>query len=325
LTKFIRRLQRIGSSILVSLPIEWVQANKLEKSDEVEIETGTNSVSITPTGGSRPPNEIVIEYPVSKQENISAYVTGAYLLGYDVIKIKGKSTISVEDREKIRGLMRRLVGMEIVEEDASNVNVQFLLDASTLSPDKILKRMSSIILGMFRDTISCLTSDDKSVLQTMPSRDDEIDRQYFLLVRLIRSAMVDKKLATALNLGNMDILDYRVAANLLETAGDTIVELAHSISELPISKSEMKKLYDVATEIENVHGKSITSFIENNRKLAIEAITLHRNYQKKISNAGSSLDPKKPGSIQLLNLVFTFEKLSRCWADVADLVKPVYT
>ncbi len=325
MTKFIRRLQRIGSSILVSLPVEWVQANKLEKSDEVEIETGTNSISITPTGGSRPPNEVVIEYPVSKQENISAYVTGAYLLGYDIIKIKGKSTISGDDREKIRGLMRRLVGMEIVEEDSSNVNVQFLLDATTLSPDKILKRMSSIVHGMFRDTISCLASDDKSVLQTMPSRDDEIDRQYFLLVRLIRSAMVDKKLATALNLGNIDILDYRVAANLLETAGDIIIDLAHSISELPVSKSDTKKLYETAEEIEDVHEKSITSFIENNRKLAIEAITLHRNYQKKISGVGSSLDPKKQGSVQLLNLVFTFEKLSRCWADVADLVKPVYS
>ncbi|MGI0061691.1 MAG: PhoU domain-containing protein [Nitrosotalea sp.] len=323
MTKFIRRLQRIGSSILVSLPIEWVQANKLEKSDEVEIETGSNSISITPTGGSRPPNEVVISYPISKQENISAYVTGAYLLGFDIIKISGRSTISVDDREKIRGLMRRLVGMEIVEEDASNVNVQFLLDATTLSPDKILKRMSSIVLGMFLDTISCLTSDDRSVLQTMTSRDDEIDRQYFLLVRLIRSAMVDKKLATALNLGNIDILDYRVAANLLETAGDIITDLAHSISELP--KSDMKKLYDAAKEIENVHEKAITSFIENNRKLAIEAITLHRSYQKKISTVGSSIDPKKQGSIQLLNLVFTFEKLSRCWADVADLVKPVYT
>ncbi len=325
MTKFIRRLQRIGSSILVSLPIEWVQANKLEKSDEVEIETGTNSVSITPTGGSRPPNEVVIEYPVSKQENISAYVTGAYLIGYDIIKIKGKSSISIEDREKIRRLMRRLVGMEIVEEDTSNVNVQFLLDATTLSPDKILKRMSSIVLGMFRDTILCLISDDKSVLQTMSSRDDEIDRQYFLLVRLIRSAMVDKKLATALNLGNIDILDYRIAANLLETAGDTIIELAHSISELPMPKADMKKLYNVATEIEDVHEKSIRSFIENNRKLAIEAITLHRNYQKKMSDVGSALDPKKQGSMQLINLVFAFEKLSRCWADVADLVKPVYT
>jgi phosphate uptake regulator len=325
LTKFIRRLQKIGSSILVSLPIEWVEANKLGKSDEVEIETGANSVSITPTGNSKPPKEVVIEYPVSKRGNISADVTGAYLLGYDIIKIRGKSVISIEDRERIRGLMRRLVGMEIVDEDASNVNVQFLLDATTLSPDKILKRMSSIALGMFRDTINSLTSDDKSVLQTISSRDDEIDRQYFLLVRLIRSAMVDKKLANALNLGNIDILDYRVAANLLETAGDTIVELANSTQDLSATKTDLKKFHTVALEIENIHEKAITSFIENNRLLAIEAITSQRNYQKKISDIRTSLEPKKDLSLQLLDLVYTFEKLARCWSDVADLVKPVYT
>ena len=220
--------------------------------------------------------------------------------------------------------MRRLVGMEIVDEDASNVNVQFLLDATTLNPDKILKRMSSIALGMFRDTINSLTSEDKTVLQTIPSRDDEIDRQYFLLVRLIRSAMVDKKLATALNLGNIDILDYRIAANLLETAGDTIVELANSIQDLSTAKSELRRFYSIASEIEKIHEKAITSFIENNRLLAIEAITLQRNYQKKISELRSFLEPKKQVSIHLLDLVYTFEKLSRCWADVADLVKPVY-
>ena len=315
----------MGSSILVSLPIEWVQANKLEKSDEVDLETGTNSISITPTGSSRPPKEVVIEYPVSKQENISADVTGAYLLGYDIIKIKGRSSISVDDREKIRGLMRRLVGMEIVDEDALNVNVQFLLDSTTLSPDKILKRMSSIAFALFRDTVNSLTSDDKTVLQTIPSRDDEIDRQYFLLVRLIRSALVDTRLATAFNLGNIDILDYRVAANLMETAGDTIVELANSIPELAGSAAESKKLHSLAVEIEDIHEKAITSFIENNRLLAIEAIASFRNYQKRISDIRLSLEPKKQGSIHFLDLVYTLEKLARCWSDIADLVKPVYT
>lgn len=322
--KFIRRLQKIGSSILVSLPIDWVEANKLEKSDEVELETASNSISITPSGSNRSPKEVVIEYPLSKEENISADVTGAYLLGYDIIKIKGKSSISIEDREKIRGLMRRLVGMEIVEEDATNVNVQFLLDATTLSPDKILKRMSSIALGMFRDTANSLISEDKTVLQTIPARDDEIDRQYFLLVRLIRSAMVDKKLATALNLGNIDILDYRLAANLMENAGDTIVDLAKSIRDLKIPKSEVKRYYNLVMEIEKIHDKAIISFIENNRRLAIDAIASFRDYQNKVSDILSSLESKKQVSIQLLDLVYTFERLAKWWSDIADLVKPVY-
>ncbi len=324
MTKFIRRLQKIGSSILVSLPKEWVDANKLEKSDEVELEAGPNSLSITLSADHKLPKEVVIPYPVAKEENIIANITGAYLLGYDIIKIKGKSVISADDREKIRTSMRRLVGMEIVDEDSSNVIMHFLLDATTLSPEKILKRMSSIALGMFRDTLDALMSEDRVVLQTLANRDDEIDRQYFLLVRLIRSTMVDKKLANALNLENIDILDYRIAANLLEAAGDTIVELANSISSLSLMKTDLKKIYDVAKEIEEIHEKSIEAFIENNRSLAIEAIMSHRKHQKKISDIRSSLETKKQASLELLDLVYAFDRIARCWADIADLIKPVY-
>ena len=221
--------------------------------------------------------------------------------------------------------MRRLVGMEIVDEDSSNVIVHFLLDATTLSPEKILKRMSSIALGMFRDTLNTLTSIDKTVLQTMPNRDDEIDRQYFLLVRLIRSTMIDKKLANALNLENIDILDYRIAANLLEAVGDTIVELAKSLTDLSLIPADFKKIYDVSKDIEKIHEKSIEAFINHNRSLAIEAITLHRNYHKKISDIRALLETKKQTSIDLFDVVYSFDRIARCWNDMADLVKPVYT
>ena len=229
MTKFIRRLQKIGSSILVSLPKEWVDANSLDKSSQVEIETGTDSISISANKETRPTKELVISYPLAKEENIIANITGAYLLGYDIIQINSKSIIPGEDREKIRNSMRGLVGMEIIEEDASKINMQFLLDTTTLNPEKILKRMSSIALGMYDDVSNGLISDDKSNLKTISKRDVEVNRQYFLLVRLIRSTLVDKRLANVFNLENIDILDYRVAANLLENAGDTIVEIANFI------------------------------------------------------------------------------------------------
>ena len=231
MTKFIRRLQKIGSSILVSLPKEWVDENNLDKSTQVELETGQNSVSITVNKDNKPSKEVVISYPLPKEENITADLTGAYLLGYDIIRIKGKTTIPISDREKIRESMRRLVGVEIVEEDSSNINIQFLLDATSLNPEKILRRMSTIALGMFNDTLNSLISNDKTTLQTLSDRDAEINRQYFLLVRLIRSTMMDQRLASAFNMENIDILDFRIAANLLETAGDTIVELGNLISK----------------------------------------------------------------------------------------------
>ena len=324
MTKFIRRLQKIGSSILVSLPKEWVDANKLGKSIEVELETNENTISITVNKTERPSKEVVISYPLPQDENIVADITGAYLLGYDIIRIKGKTSIPVEDREKIRNSMRRLVGMEIVEEDSTNINVQFLLDTTTLNPDKILKRISSIALGMFNDISLALISDDRSNLQTLPNRDDEVDRQYFLLVRLIRSTMVDKRLANIFHLENIDVLDYRIAANILETACDTLVEISNSILNTHLSKNDLRKIYDLTKDIENIHQKSIDAFIEHNRRLAIDAISSHRKFQRKISDIRSSIEEKNQLPIDLVDLIYMFEKVSRSWADIADLIKPIY-
>lgn len=323
MTKFIRRLQKIGSSILVSLPKEWVEQHNLEKSDQVELETGQHSISININKESIPSKEILISYPLPKEENIVANITGAYLLGYDLIRIRGK-TIPIQDREKARESMRRLVGIEIIEEDSSNISIQFLLDATSLNPKKILRRMSTLALGMFNDTLDALVSDDKSSLETLSSRDDEINRQYFLLVRLIRSTMIDKKLADAFNMENIDILDFRIAANILELTGDSIVELGNLLKNTNVSKSDLKKIYDVAKNIENLHKKSVDAFIANDRPMAIDAIKLYKNFQEEISNLRSSLEQKKKIPIDFLDIVYMFERIAKSWDDITDLIQPIY-
>ena len=324
MTRFTRRLQRIGSSILVSLPKEWVDANKLEKSAQVEIEITQNNLSIRTQQNKRPSKEITISYPLPKGENIVANITGAYLLGYDVIRIIGKSPISVADRESVRASMRRLVGMEIVDEDATNISVQFLLDETSVNPQNILKRMSSIALGMFSDVVLSLESGDKTNLETIGNRDAEINRQYFLLVRLIRSTIMDTRLAGIFNLENIDILDYRIAANTLENAGDTVVELAQSLMRSNLTKTEHKKIHNFAKDIEEIQTKSIESFISNNRTLAINAITLQKNNSEKISKIRSSLENKKQIPLAFFDVIYILEKILQSWSDITDLVKPSY-
>lgn len=324
MAKFIRRLQRIGSSILVSLPKEWVDANRLGKGSQVELETANESVSISANKEARPAKELTISYPLPKEENIVADITGAYLLGYDIILISSKSVIPGTDREQIRNSMRRLVGMEIIEEDSSHINMQFLLDSTTLNPQKILKRMGSLALGMYDDATKGLVLDDRSNLETIPKRDVEVNRQYFLLVRLIRSALVDKRLANAFNLENIDVLDYRVAANYLENAGDAIVELADSLHGSQLSKPDRKKIYAVVKDFGPVASKSIDAFTIPDRLLAIEAISQHKELEARLGALRSGLGGKKDVAIDFLDLVYMFERVIQSWSDVADLVKPIY-
>ena len=309
--------------MLVSLPKEWIDANKLGKSAQVEIETTQNNLSIR-TQQKRPSKEIEISYPLPKGESIVPNITGAYLLGYDIIKIIAKSPISITDRESVRASMRRLVGMEIVEEDATNISVQFLLDETSVNPQKILKRMSSIALGMFSDVVLSLKSGDQTNLETVANRDAEINRQYFLLVRLIRSTIMDSRLAMIFNLENIDILDYRIAANTLEIAGDTVVELSQSLMKSNLSKVEQKRIHDFAKDMEEIQIKSIESFISNNRTLAINAITLQKNNSEKISKIRSSLENKKQIPLAFFDVIYMFEKILQSWSDITDLVKPSY-
>jgi len=327
LTTFTRRLQRIGSSILVSLPKEWVDANKLDKSSQVEIETMQNNLSITAQQSIKPTKEVEISYPLSKEDSVVANITGAYLLGYDLIRIKGKSTISIKDRENIRASMRSLVAIEIIDEDAKTITAQFLLDESSVNPQKILKRMSSIAQGMFIDVLGMIQNPDQ--LASVADRDSEINRQYFLLVRLIRSAIVDKRLATIFNLGDMDILDYRLAANIIENAGDTIVSITDTIAKSKafktLSKSNFNLIYEVARDIEEIQTKSVDAFVSKDRNLAIATIQLHKNLLEK-THAIRPRDPKTDGTeiLPFLDLLQRIKNYEKSWSDILDLIQPSY-
>ncbi len=318
MARYARRLQKIGSSILVSLPKDWIKHNKLDKGNTVVVEVGKdNVIAIYPSGTEQEEaKEVVIPYPSPYAEAIVNEITGAYLLGYDLIKVKAKSSISYDYRERIKEIIGKMVGIEIVDEDASNITAQFLLDATTLDPEKILNRMSAIVSGMYKDTLASLTHRDSNILKIIARRDDEVDRQYFLLVRLIRSAMMDQKLASKLNLSNIDILDYRIAANLYEAAGDAIVELAKAI----MNSGQLKKpgnLQDTGELIESIQDTAVQAFAKKNRADSIKAIKQYTKFSDLLDSA------KQNAPANVLNIIYAMDKIARCWIDVVDLVKPL--
>jgi phosphate uptake regulator len=329
MSRYARRLQKIGSSMLISLPSEWIKNNNLKKGNMVMIEVNrNNSVSLYPSDiDTEDMKEVNIPHPQLSMDSLTNQIYGAYLLGYDVIRIKGKSQISFDDRELIKLAMRKLVGLEIVDENGSNIISQFLLDANTLDAEKILRRMSSIVAGMYKDTLIGIQKKENGSEKSIVSRDDEVDRQYFLLVRLIRSAMMDQKLASKLNLSNIDILDYRIAANHLESAGDYITDFA---AALPIISHDnlIEEIIQAASLIEKMQEKSIAGFINKNRVESNEVVKIYSKFNDLLNltkelSAQTEIE-KQDAPIALINCIFSMDKIARCWVDIADLVKPVY-
>jgi phosphate uptake regulator len=327
MARYARRLQQIGSSILVSLPTMWIKSNNLRKGSIVPVHINRdNSISIFPSQDDTADKikELTIPYSSVSMDMLVNQVYGGYLLGYDMITIKASLQISFEDADRIKKAMRKLVGLEIEDEDGFHISAQFLLDADTLDAEKILRRMSAIVAGMYRDMLEALKlKQNSSIRKVIIGRDDEVDRQYFLLVRLIRSAMMDQKLAAKLNLSNIDILDYRIAANLLESAGDYIVDLANSIDLSHIKAVD--EIVEAGLLVEKMHEKSVAAFVNKNRSESNAIIKTYDNFIEIINSIKNSADSKSlESTVAVLNLIYSMDKIARCWIDVADLVKPLH-
>ena len=305
----------------------WIKNNNLKKGSSVPVHINRdNSISIFPSQDDTADKtkELTIPYSSVSMDTLVNQVYGGYLLGYDMITIKASLQISFEDADRIKEAIRKLVGLEIVDEDGFHISAQFLLDADTLDAEKILRRMSAIVAGMYRDMLEAIKlKQNNSIRKVIIGRDDEVDRQYFLLVRLIRSAMMDQKLAVKLNLSNIDILDYRIAANLLESAGDYIVDLANSIDLSYIKVAD--KIVEAGVLVEKMHEKSVGAFVNKNRSESNTIVKMYDNFMEIKNSIKNSADSKSlESAIALLNLIYSMDKIARCWVDVADLVKPLH-
>ena len=324
-----RRLQKIGSSILMSLPAEWIKTLGLKKGDILSIENNDDkSITIFPTSNrNSQAKEIAIHLLDLSHEKLINQIYGAYLLGYDIIKIVGRTQIDFENREIIKKAMRNLIGLEIVDEDGLNMTIQFLLDAHSMNISKILKQMSSIVSGMHKDIVNAMKTRDSEIDLLVRGRDDEVNRQYFLIVRLIRTAMMDRRLASSLDLSNIDILDYRIAANHLENAGDFISRLSSQLSGF-FDKIKYEKIIEANYLILEMQEKSISGFITKDTEKSSHVVTLFNKFNaisNFIKNDYIKLEGNYQSALKIINIIYTMDEIARCWVDITDLIKPVYS
>lgn len=324
-----RRLQKIGSSILMSLPAEWIKTLGLKKGDILSIENNDdNSITIFPTSDRNSQGkEIAIHLLDLSHDKLINQIYGAYLLGYDIIKIVGRTQIDFQNREIIKKAMRNLIGLEIVDEDGLNMTIQFLLDAHSMNTSKILKQMSSIVSGMHKDIVNAMKTRDRKIDLLVRGRDDEVNRQYFLIVRLIRTAMMDRRLASSLDLSNIDILDYRIAANHLENAGDFISRLSSQLSGF-FDKIKYEKIIEANYLILEMQEKSISGFITKDTEKTSHVVTLFNKFDALstfIKNDYLKLEGNYQSALKIISIIYTMDEIARCWVDITDLIKPVYS
>ena len=309
-------------TILVSLPKEWIRRNGIRKGAEFSVEElSPTKLLVTPREGEgEEQKQIDIEYPGEEVNQVTNGITGAYLLGYDSIRVVGGKPISREDRASIKDALRRLVGLEIMDEDSRRITLQFLLEPTAIVPEKIVRRMSGLLDGMLKDLAEALSKGDSKLLGLVAERDDEVDRLYFLLVRATRAAIVRPEMAERYGLSPVDLLDYRVLASFLESIGDALSELSHQLQRVVKVRSVAKEYSGCVKKLQAMNDLATQGFVSRRagRPRTISRQVKAMAEEVKGMLAGVAKLPSGDGASTAETLA-ALERVSNILVDVSDL------
>lgn len=314
-----------GGTLLISLPKAWARKNGVVKGSTVAVdELSGRKLIVRPIEDvAEKPKEVDVEYPKEDLTLVANDITGAYLLGYDVIRVLGKKVIAREDRDRLKSTISRLIGLEIMGEDSRQITIQFLLEPSAIDPEKIVRRMSNILEGMIKDTAEGLSDADGRLLSLVGERDDEVDRLYFLLVRTIRTAIIHQEVAERYRLAPVDVLDFRVLASFLESAGDAMAELSKKLHAIKPTKQLARKFSNCILKLREMEGLSIQSFLTRGGTRARGAYTrvseLSRGVSADLLEIARTAGANSPAFVESLGAV---DRVNKLLVDISDLAVP---
>lgn len=321
----IRKIQRTPSgTFFVCLPKDWAERYGLKRGSVVAVnETSDGKLLIDPEYGVTPPLRTIVLKP---GPYLSREIVGKYLLGFDIIRVEGKENISFEVREIVKKTVGRLIGLEIVEEDYSKIVLQCLLEPSGFPPEKILRRGYTIAAGMHSDAVNALINGDIYMAKSVIARDEEVNRLYFLLVRILRTIIQNPSLSEKLGVQPIECLDYRLAASLVEAIGDECVRIAGKVVELKNVKLTdflKKPIVELHNLLFEAHENAVKAFFEGNVTLAENV----RNMRDRVEKAVDVIEKNvKEQSLEvvpyILATVSTLQQIYEHSVDIADLAMP---
>lgn len=320
-----RRVQRTGGgTFFVCLPKKWAQLHGLERSSVVAISEAADGRLVIDARHDvdNAPQTIVIKpTPLVDRE-----IIGKYLLGYDIIRVEAKDRISTDDRERIKRASSRLVGLEIIEEDYAKIVMQCLLEPSAFPPDKILRREYSIASSMHKDAFTCLVEHDAQMARNVIARDNEVNRLYFLLVRILRTVVQNPSMSEKLGILPIDCLDYRLIAAFVEAIGDHSVKVAESTIKLK-GISVTKELAQLLSKVHRIafdaHENALKAVFSRDVAVAetvkSERQALTESYSQIeafLRSEASELAPHALAAASSMSRIYDYS------VDIADLVMP---
>jgi len=308
-----RKVQRFGrSTLMVSLPSEWVKSVGLKPGDIVRIEVREDgSLLIIP--------EILIERKLKEKESIIKIdhttpeevlvrsIYAMYIAGFDKIVIEcTEQYILTQQLHAIRNIVRMLIGAEIVEQTANKVTIQVFIDVEKYGLENLVLRMINSLKSMLDFLLLSIRSGRQEHLKELMELEYELDRIHALAVRY----------TYVLNMfgGTPFLTEYRALIKDLEDIGDALTNVAEVFSRNSNMLKKMSKclsyqLEELKEMLFYVFDLIYDSLTKEDAYTATKAVDMSIEISKYVSKMESEILPKLGTVDEYLTMKTFFDKL----------------
>ena len=340
-----RRVQLTGgSTYIVSLPIKWVRELGLNKGDEVLLlRHGKNSLLLMPLSkavheeSEKRRAELNISESESFEENFR-YLIALYLVGYDEIVLRAARGFNAEERKRIKAEVRkRLIGMEVVGESATEIQLQSFLKYEDFTLCDAVKSMTESVVAMLNDALLAVERGDVNLALDVIERDNEIDRFYLLIVRQLKAVISDYELAQKIGIGTpRNSLGYRIIVKSIERIADHIENIAkHAILKtekaqasegklqpLSISAERVKEIREIGNAVREVFLKTMDALSKMDMKRSNDAIRDANAVISAVEDVNESVLSEESDAttkIHTLSILDSLARIAKYCTDIAEV------
>ncbi len=244
----VRRVQKFGkSTLMVSLPADWVKEVGLNPGESIYLEVDEDgSLKVYPpnlkTEGTSKDMKIQIKSNISP-DLVSRIIYSLYILGFDKISIESTDGPFNEDiLRKVKDTVRSLIGLEVVSQDLTTLQIQSFLDPTKYSMSSLVSRLSNTLKQMLHYLNLGIKEASRTFLQEVLELEKEVDRLYYLSLRQLLLAQVNRSLAYMIGVKRIQIIGNRILMKAIEEAADEISEAASDLLSLHPEDLEVLKV-----------------------------------------------------------------------------------
>ncbi|WP_137290694.1 phosphate uptake regulator PhoU [Natronorubrum halophilum] len=217
-----------GTTYTISLPKSWAQEHGIDTGSALSLYPNGDGSLLVEAEADRTTEtrSTTVDVSTDSDSAIRQWIHALHAVGFDTVTLVDRTGHSTEHREVVEDTAANLSGFELLEAGNTKIRLTNLIDAENVDIRKSTLRLRLVMLGMHRDAVSAVLTDDETLAQRVIDRDNEADKLFAMVTRHFRRALTDLHEVEKLKYTRDELFEYYYVSRQFERIADHAEKIA---------------------------------------------------------------------------------------------------